>query len=133
MGPALALSLLLQATTSVFPAPLVAEREHWMLPFASCSVVWDVASTLGSSFEDRTFFMQRRSEAIRAAQKMGVKANETLIRQNKDLKPELAQLAGLDPRAFVAGPVRRCSEHAETAARIAGSRNIIGAPGYIIE
>jgi hypothetical protein len=111
------------------------ERLAWLETFASCSVVWEVASSLPAvtSQEDRRFFVERRDDAIKATQKLGREASYAIRTANEELKPELIQLAASEPRTFSAGPYRRCAEHAQTAARIAGAPNVVGAPGTIID
>jgi hypothetical protein len=112
-----------------------AERLSWLQTFASCSVVWEVAGGLPAvtSQEDRRFFTERRQDAVLAARKLGREAPTALKQANEELKPELRQLAALEPRTFSAGPYRRCAEHAQTASRIAGAPNVVGASGTIID
>jgi hypothetical protein len=112
-----------------------AERLSWLETFASCSVVWEIAGGLPAvtSQEDRRFFTERRQDAVLAARKLGREAPAALKRANEELKPELRQLAALEPRSFAAGPYRRCADHAQTASRIAGAPNMVGAPGTIID
>jgi hypothetical protein len=116
------------------PAPSETERLRWLETFASCSAVWEVAADLAMEApEERRFFLERRSESILAAQKMDRSAPVVLRTTNEELKPELVRLAALDPRGFMAGPFAGCSQHAETASRIAGAPNVVGAPGLLIQ
>jgi hypothetical protein len=137
MTPFLTVLTILAAGASTQPyqgQPSEGERLSWLETFASCAAVWEVAAGLPAvtSSEDRRFFADRRRDAIAAARKLGREAPAALRRADEELKPELIQLAALEPRTFSAGPYRRCAEHAHTASRLAGAPNIVGAPGTII-
>ena len=115
-------------------APTTEERLIWLDTFASCSVVWDVASDLAStSPEDRSFFLERRGEFIIAAQKMDRSAQASISKAQEELRPELVQLAATSPVSFARGPFHRCAEHAATASRIASGRNVVGSSDIIIQ
>lgn len=125
------LALFLQSATV---APDTEERLRWLDTFASCSVVWDVASDLASNApEERRLFLERRGEFILAAQKMDRSAQVAIKKAREDLRPELVQLSATNPMVFARGPFHRCSEHALTASRIAAGPNVVGSSGIIIQ
>lgn len=119
------------------PSGSVDGREDLAQAYVTCSLVWDVASSIAiraKQPDEVPFFRERAEESRLAAVATAPQlAASMLAQQRRDLLPDMRMMAETDAAAFMNGPYRSCAGIAAQAAMAAARAGKTGSDAVIIQ